>query len=98
MISLRTSKLKSNEKRKKLETTPNKINKGSHSYCPICSSDEVYLISEVDRVGFPCDTVVCKKCEFERKLTKKKQKTHKSQNKYFFLCFCKKKKHKNYVF
>ena len=51
-------------KRKKLEITPNKIDKGSHTYCPICSSDEVYLISEVDRVGFPCDTVMCKKCEF----------------------------------
>ena len=51
-------------KRKKLEVTPNKIDKGSYTSCPICSSDEVYLISEVDRVGFPCDTVICKKCEF----------------------------------
>ena len=50
-------------KLKKIEFNPHK-NIGSHSSCPICSCIEVYLISEVDRIGFHCDTVVCKECDF----------------------------------
>jgi len=35
----------------------------SHSHCPLCSSKEIIKISEVDRIGFFCDTVVCGKCQ-----------------------------------
>jgi SAM-dependent methyltransferase len=48
----------------KIESISNKIKRVSHSFCPICFNKEFSLISEVDRVGFPCDTVVCLKCEF----------------------------------
>jgi len=34
----------------------------SHSYCPLCSSKKIIKISEVDRVGFFCDTVICNDC------------------------------------
>jgi len=36
----------------------------SHDACPLCSSKEAFLISEVDRVGFLCNTVMCKECDF----------------------------------
>jgi SAM-dependent methyltransferase len=49
---------------KKIKLTLSNIKKGSHAYCPICFGKEVDLISEVDRVGFPLDTVICKKCKF----------------------------------
>ena len=39
-----------------------KFNLGSHSSCPLCSSNEFIKIAEVDRVGFPCDTLLCKRC------------------------------------
>ena len=49
---------------KKIESTLSNIKKRTHAYCPICFGKEVDLISEVDRVGFQLDTVICKKCEF----------------------------------
>jgi SAM-dependent methyltransferase len=48
----------------KLKLSLSEINVNSHDSCPICRCKEVYVISEVDRVGFPCETVLCKKCEF----------------------------------
>ena len=35
----------------------------SHDQCPVCGSPSGTLISEVDRVGFPCDTVICDGCQ-----------------------------------
>jgi len=49
---------------KKIEPRFAQIKQGAHSFCPICSGQEVNLISEVDRDGFPCDTVICIKCDF----------------------------------
>ena len=40
----------------------NKFVIDSHSSCPLCSSNECTNIAEVDRVGFPCDTLICNKC------------------------------------
>jgi cyclopropane fatty-acyl-phospholipid synthase-like methyltransferase len=37
---------------------------GSHNSCPVCGFEEASLISEVDRTGFPCQTVICKQCQF----------------------------------
>ena len=51
-------------KLKKIEISSSKIINGSHNSCPICFSKEASLISEVDRVGILCNTVICKKCEF----------------------------------
>ena len=48
----------------KIKSILNNIKKEEHSFCPICLGEEVNLISEVDRVGFLVDTVVCVKCEF----------------------------------
>jgi len=36
--------------------------KGVHQCCPACGSDTGYLISEIDREGVACDTVVCRNC------------------------------------
>ena len=49
---------------KKIESKFKIIKKGLHAFCPICFNKEVNLISEVDRDAYPCDTVVCTKCEF----------------------------------
>lgn len=35
----------------------------SHNYCPVCGCHSGTLISEVDRVGVQCDTVVCDLCD-----------------------------------
>ena len=51
-------------KLKKSSFSSNQFSFESHDSCPICFCKEVFLISEVDRIGFPCDTVVCKKCSF----------------------------------
>jgi len=48
----------------KIKSTFIDIKKESHDCCPICLGEEVDLISEVDRVGFPLNTVICKKCGF----------------------------------
>lgn len=51
-------------KKKKLKSSVNFIKVGSHDSCPICDCRNVDLIAEVDRVGFPCQTVVCQQCQF----------------------------------
>jgi hypothetical protein len=51
-------------KRKKNKNFFLDLNTESHNCCPICSSREGYLISEVDRIGVLCDTVICKDCDF----------------------------------
>jgi hypothetical protein len=51
-------------KRKKNKKNFLDLSTESHSYCPVCSSTEGYLIAEVDRIGVLCDTVVCKDCDF----------------------------------
>ncbi len=51
-------------KYKKLNLENKKIKTESHKSCPICDGREVDLIAEVDRIGFRCDTVVCKQCYF----------------------------------
>lgn len=48
----------------KIQSNLNNLNKGKHSFCPLCFGDEVDLISEVDRVGFQVETVVCCRCDF----------------------------------
>jgi SAM-dependent methyltransferase len=40
------------------------VKTGHNLFCNICESQELELISEVDRVGFQCDTVVCSNCNF----------------------------------
>jgi SAM-dependent methyltransferase len=66
LLSFRYKKnfLLNRNKRKKIKFTLHKNNIGFHISCPICSGVEGYLISEVDRIGFPCDTVICKECDF----------------------------------
>ena len=39
------------------------VNLSNHNSCPICGCSSGVLISEVDRVGFQCDTVVCDGCD-----------------------------------
>ena len=39
------------------------IKTASHDACPGCGSKTACLIAEVDRIGFPCDTVICPDCE-----------------------------------
>jgi len=51
-------------KKKKLGLDENFIATKNHDTCPVCGCPEAHLISEVDRVGFPCDTVICKQCQF----------------------------------
>ena len=51
-------------KLKKSSFSSNQFSLSSHEHCPICFNKDAFLISEVDRIGFPCDTVVCKKCSF----------------------------------
>ena len=66
LLSLRYKKIffLNRSKWNKLKLSLDQVNISSHESCPICRCEEVYLISEVDRVGFPCDTVLCKQCEF----------------------------------
>lgn len=33
-----------------------------HAQCPLCSNEDGILISEADRFGIPCKTVICKGC------------------------------------
>ena len=40
-----------------------RLSTSSHSKCPGCGSTNGVLIAEVDRVGFLCDTVVCRQCD-----------------------------------
>lgn len=35
-----------------------------HNQCPCCGHDHAWLIAEIDREKFPCQTVVCKQCDF----------------------------------
>ena len=51
----RISKTKLEQNRPKVKTSANKT-------CPICKKTNVSLISEVDRTGFFCDTVICSYC------------------------------------
>jgi|TARA_Y100000310_G_scaffold343684_1_gene452466 hypothetical protein len=51
-------------KSKKLSFPVSAIQTSSHKHCPVCGNGEGWLIAEVDRVGFPCDTVICKNCQF----------------------------------
>jgi|SaaInlStandDraft_3_1057020.scaffolds.fasta_scaffold17706_2 2-polyprenyl-3-methyl-5-hydroxy-6-metoxy-1,4-benzoquinol methylase len=51
-------------KLKKLKLNTNPIKTKSHESCPICDCKDVDLIAEVDRVGFPCETVICQHCKF----------------------------------
>ncbi|MBT6028738.1 MAG: class I SAM-dependent methyltransferase, partial [Crocinitomicaceae bacterium] len=36
---------------------------GAHDVCPCCGGKQGFVITEVDRVGFSCDTVVCCDCD-----------------------------------
>ena len=51
-------------KGKNLSFPVSEIQTSSHNHCPACGNEEGWLIAEVDRVGFPCDTVICKSCQF----------------------------------
>ena len=66
MIGFRYKKnfIKNKIKQRKLNLTNNPIKTGCRNECPICGCIDAYVIAEVDRVGFPCDTVVCKDCQF----------------------------------
>ena len=66
LISYRFSKNYFINKRKsnKLSINLFDFDLGSHKTCPACNSKDAYLISNIDRLGFPCDTVVCKNCDF----------------------------------
>ena len=44
--------------------TPCNLQTASHEACPICRATDAKLIAEVDRVGFPSDTVICDQCGF----------------------------------
>ena len=47
---------------KKISDYITKFEIDSHSSCPLCSYNKFTKIAEVDRVGFPCDTLICNKC------------------------------------
>ena len=51
-------------RRKKNHSSENLLETKSHDLCPICGSKNAYLIAEVDRSGFICDTVICQRCYF----------------------------------
>lgn len=51
-------------KRTKLKLNTNPVKTISHDSCPICKNKNVDLIAEVDRAGFPCETVICQHCKF----------------------------------
>jgi len=38
------------------------IKQSEHEKCPLCSAAEGILIAEIDRLGIPCETVICKGC------------------------------------
>ena len=46
-----------------LNNEEKRVSTSSHSKCPNCDSTNGVLIAEVDRVGFPCDTIVCLRCD-----------------------------------
>ena len=46
-----------------LNNEERRVSTSSHSKCPNCASTNGVLIAEVDRVGFPCDTIVCLRCD-----------------------------------
>lgn len=48
----------------RLNPNQSTIETSSHDCCPMCGCTTGVLISEVDRVGFPCDTVICDGCQF----------------------------------
>ena len=50
-------------RKSKLATEEINAKTGSHDSCPGCGTNGASLISEVDRVGFPCNTVVCNQCD-----------------------------------
>ena len=51
------------KKQTKLPFDLQNIQLGSHQKCPACKADQAWLIGSVDRIGFLCDTVVCKECQ-----------------------------------
>jgi SAM-dependent methyltransferase len=38
------------------------IKQSEHEKCPLCFTSDALLIAEIDRLGIPCETVVCKGC------------------------------------
>ena len=50
--------------KKRKQLSDNQLITASHLYCPFCKFNEADLIAEVDRVGIPSDTLVCKQCGF----------------------------------
>lgn len=38
------------------------IKQNEHEKCPLCSTAEGILIAEIDRLGIPCKTLICKGC------------------------------------
>ena len=65
LLSYRFSKKNPLNKARRSKLTREEINAktGSHDTCPGCGVTKGFLISEVDRVGFWCDTVVCSGCD-----------------------------------
>jgi len=50
-------------KLKKLRFQYNHVQISCHETCPVCGCSSGVLIGEVDRIGFPCDTVICDDCQ-----------------------------------
>lgn len=44
------------------EIMNDRIKQNEHENCPLCSNEDGMLIAEIDRLGIPCKTVVCKGC------------------------------------
>ena len=40
------------------------IKQNEHKACPLCFNAEAILIAQIDRLGIPCNTVICKGCGF----------------------------------
>lgn len=38
------------------------IKQSEHEKCPLCFTSDALLIAEIDRLGIPCETVICKGC------------------------------------
>lgn len=59
--------LRNRKNAKRVQAIPKKLKSlsmRSHDTCPLCTHSEATLLSEVDREGFPCDTVICEHCDF----------------------------------
>jgi ubiquinone/menaquinone biosynthesis C-methylase UbiE len=51
-------------KASKLKWSPDELHTADHECCPLCGAEDGILIAEVDRIGFPNDTVICSACQF----------------------------------